>query len=198
VISGIQGASSLNTDMLLMMRERMFARADQNGDGAIDKAELQQVADEMSARTGLSINVEESFAAMDASGDGLIDSAEFFQPPPPPAERQDQNVRESMFSRADLNGDGVIDKAELQQMADEMSARTGMSIDLEASFAAMDTNGDGQIDETEFPQESPPPMGPPPAEQASSDTPTQQSDLIKSLFSILSASSASQDLSILA
>lgn len=79
MISSVQGASSLSTNMLPKMQERMFVRADQNGDGAIDKAELQQLADDMSKRTGMSIDLEASFASMDANGDGQIDATEFPQ-----------------------------------------------------------------------------------------------------------------------
>ena len=87
MISGIQGNMNVSTDMMEQMRDKMFARTDANGDGQIDKAEMEEFAAHMAERTGQSASVEDIFASADSDGDGLISKTEFkaMRPPKPPA-----------------------------------------------------------------------------------------------------------------
>ncbi|MCP4569861.1 MAG: EF-hand domain-containing protein [FCB group bacterium] len=87
MISGIQGNMNVSADMMAQMRDKMFARTDANGDGQINKAEMEDFAAHMAERTGKSMNVDDIIAAADSDGDGLISKTEFgaMRPPKPPA-----------------------------------------------------------------------------------------------------------------
>jgi len=49
-----------------------FKQIDTDGNGGVDKAEFQVIADKISAATGQQINVEELTKSYDANGDGLL------------------------------------------------------------------------------------------------------------------------------
>lgn len=57
--------------------EKIFEKADANGDGTLDKAEFESFTDRISQRTGQTIDAEEAFAATDTGEDGTIDIDEF-------------------------------------------------------------------------------------------------------------------------
>lgn len=95
--------------------EKMFQKADLNGDGRIDQGEAEQMRD---AR----------FARMDVNGDGVVSQDEM-------AEVSKKRRAERMakrFERLDLNGDGVIQRVEFE----DGGVRR---------FEMMDANGDGAV-----------------------------------------------------
>lgn len=53
-----------------------FAKLDADGSGGIDTSELQTLTDQMSAKTGMDISVEEVSATYDADNDGLLNQEE--------------------------------------------------------------------------------------------------------------------------
>jgi hypothetical protein len=97
MVSGIQGMSSISSDMMAQMKEKMFAKLDSDGDGQIDLATL---AEEMQARTAEAdsetnavsdrpdpfADLYEALTAADTNGDGAVSQAEFdaMEPPAPP------------------------------------------------------------------------------------------------------------------
>ncbi|MFH2055334.1 MAG: EF-hand domain-containing protein [bacterium] len=121
MVEGISGMSQPSIAMIQQMREQMFARTDQNGDGGIDKTELQQMIEQMPKHGGQAPDVEELFSAADTNGDGTLDATEFAAiGPPPPGDRFERSSEsqdlEEMFAAADTNGDGVIDATEFAAM----------------------------------------------------------------------------------
>jgi hypothetical protein len=82
MISGIQSGSTMSTDMMAQMREKMFAKLDPDGDGQIDLSKLQAEAAEKGDDVRFSEMVEHLTAA-DTDGDGMVSQAEFEQMEPP-------------------------------------------------------------------------------------------------------------------
>ena len=56
--------------------EKRSARVDENGDGAVDKAEFSVMAERMQERKGVSIDVDTAMAEMDTDGDGSLSQEE--------------------------------------------------------------------------------------------------------------------------
>jgi hypothetical protein len=110
--------------MMQQMQQRMFAMADQNADGGIDQAEMQEMADMMAERTGQSVDdISERFSAADANGDGLIDETEFaaMKPPEPPAGGPPGKMSMSI--------DGQNDTLEsLLEMLDDSDDKSGIDL----------------------------------------------------------------------
>jgi len=99
------------------MRERMFGRADANGDGAIDKEEAEKMAERMGrggpggqggpgGRGGG--DFVQRLMGLDRDDDGKVAKDE-----------APQWMQERMFDRADANGDGFIDKQEAEKMGEQ-------------------------------------------------------------------------------
>ena len=103
MISGISGSGgyppTIDAATMQQRKEEMFARVDTNGDGGIDKAELQVMLDKMAERDGQTRDVDELFTQFDVNGDGSLDQTEMdamhelfmeemkasgSMPPPPP------------------------------------------------------------------------------------------------------------------
>ncbi len=83
MMNGISGSSGYFAQQMSMqgMRQRpgseeRFNKLDADGNGGVDQAELQTMADNISAKTGQEINVEEASATYDANNDGLLDRDE--------------------------------------------------------------------------------------------------------------------------
>jgi len=119
------------------MRQNMFKKMDQDGDGAISKSECQTAADTMSKETGLSITADEMMSIFDLNQDGAITKAEQTEASP----TWEQHM-------ADL-----MDAAGMSRMGPPPpppDAAGDLSELLSKIFAAMDTNGDGVVDQTEY------------------------------------------------
>lgn len=120
-----------------------FAKADKNGDGAIDMLELSLAITEAHARRGMQgPNRGQNFKRMlkliermDTNQDGRIDKAEW-------------KGRPETFANLDANQDGAITKDELESVAKRVAgwrSRSG-----EALFRRMDANEDGKIERDEW------------------------------------------------
>ncbi len=181
MISSISSTTgSYGMGSLKEMQERMFQKADSDGDGQISKAELSSMrangprggpsADEMFTNLDTdqdgSISREESDAALERMREDMSQGAKMFfgrsdkasQPP------SLEEMQEEMFTRADANGDGTIDADELAAMAAN-GPEGGPS--GEELLARLDTDGDGVVSRAEsdagieeMHQKRPP--GPPP------------------------------------
>jgi len=90
MLSGIEHGSSLSSTDLLSrmteMRTQMFAKADSNGDGALDEAEFEGLVSS-SPKAGLfeqsGQSTSDAFAKLDSDGDGLITTSEAEAARPP-------------------------------------------------------------------------------------------------------------------
>nr|MBN2276690.1 EF-hand domain-containing protein [candidate division Zixibacteria bacterium] len=97
MISEVQSNMSMSSDMMLQMREEMFAKIDLNGDGQLDQDEIQQMMNQRPAPSEHALNAEEFLAQVDTDGDGVISKEEFeaMEPPKPPT-----------YNLADIMGEG--------------------------------------------------------------------------------------------
>ncbi len=80
MISGINDGSSFMRNMGMgAMRPdpaERFNKADANGDGGLDKSEMQTVLDKVSEMSGQDINVDNVFSEFDADEDGVLSEQE--------------------------------------------------------------------------------------------------------------------------
>lgn len=104
-----------------------FERADANGDGKIDQAELTAVR-------------EARFARLDADADGTISADELDRQVARMQRRamMAEGMADGAFDRLDANGDGVVTRAEF------VEGRTAPILEL------ADRDGDGAISRDEF------------------------------------------------
>jgi EF hand domain-containing protein len=79
-MNGINGSNCCQGQMQGMQRRQgqgeRFNKLDADGNGGIDQAELQTMADRISEITGQQMNVAEVSEANDANNDGLLDKNE--------------------------------------------------------------------------------------------------------------------------
>jgi Ca2+-binding EF-hand superfamily protein len=130
--------------------QTLFDKIDQNGDGAIDKAEMESIL----SKNGPS--VEDIFTKLDSDQDGVIGKNEYQeapskmrsqQPPgPPPVGHMGAPSPEEIFNRMDQDSDGSITKEELKSVMAQMP-QNGPSVD--EIFEEVDTDKDGVISRSE-------------------------------------------------
>ena len=131
-IGGIGGGGG-NFPSPSEMRQIMFNRMDQDGDGVISKSEFDTDAEKRAEKTGQSLDADKIFAAIDTNQDGVIDKSEndaalesMFPPPPPPASANGlSEILDKIFAAMDTNKDGVIDKSEYEAAMEQMEAGRG-------------------------------------------------------------------------
>ncbi|WP_158277409.1 EF-hand domain-containing protein [Opitutus sp. ER46] len=107
------------------MLQKLFARIDQDGDGAITAEEFTAAMEkrrgpeaEKTAET--TSDAASAFSAADEDGDGLVSESEFRTameamrgqgnppPPPPPAEEEGKGFVNDLFAELDSDGDGAV------------------------------------------------------------------------------------------
>ncbi len=98
-----------------------FERCDKNGDGKIEKSEMQQIFNE---------KADKIFAKRDKNKDGVITKDEM-----------ERKTPEQRFAEHDINGDGKIDQEEMAKFREARSKK---------HFEMKDKNNDGYIDQSEF------------------------------------------------
>jgi len=77
-ISGLEGMlSPMDWRQMPPDREKIYAQADANGDGTLDKAEFGSFIDRLSQKTGAKVNADDAFTITDSNEDGVIDADEF-------------------------------------------------------------------------------------------------------------------------
>ena len=97
-------------------RGGLFANADANGDGALDRDELLARANERAAQ-----GIDRMMQRADADGDGLITQAELDAL----QETRRAQGRAQMFERFDTDGDGSITQAEFDDAVGQFRQRHG-------------------------------------------------------------------------
>lgn len=164
MVGAIQSGSSLSSDMLAQIRERMFARLDTNGDGQIGAEEL-AAESQSNSQDRIPADLVDCLNKADSNGDGTISKEEFDsmtlpEPPGKPPKGFDQTViarmREQMFSDLDTNGDGQIDADEIAAITTKTGDSDGMAADLADRISILDSDGDGVISREEFESMTPP------------------------------------------
>jgi collagen type III alpha len=90
-----------------------FDRIDTNGDGALDKAEIEASRQRRGSGGGRGSGGPRDLMQMDANGDGKVTKEEV-----------PEGMRD-FFDRIDANGDGAIDRAEADEMRKRFSAGGG-------------------------------------------------------------------------
>jgi Ca2+-binding EF-hand superfamily protein len=146
----INGVANGSAQSESTMRQEMFRRADQDGDGAVTREELTKVVSARGPRTG-GVNLDELLSQIDTNEDGAIDETEHDEfmttmsskrpRRPSPAE-----VAQKLFEKADTDGDGKLTQAEMMSALPKASA----SSHVEALFKDADQDGDGVISQSEL------------------------------------------------
>jgi Ca2+-binding EF-hand superfamily protein len=153
--------------------QQLFGKLDANGDGAIDTSELKTFADDISGKTGVTVDASSLMTALDSDGNRSVSSTELKD-----------------------NGKALFDQLRQQLMGSQLQA-TSQPPDADEMFSSMDTDGDGSISKSELDSFLPQladgsangPHGPPPAQsQDSSDTSDIISKLVASLIAQYGAS----------
>ncbi len=173
-INGVSGTGNPWAALNTQRQARMFAKADSDGSGSVDKAELSTVLSKISEKTGVSLdgNIDDTFSKMDSNGDGSLSSDELAQGmqslmPPPPSTMDFAQGRgdasggdksDDLFAKIDTNGDGSIDKTEMAAFTDKMkkahadkdASGTTNASGSDDFFSKLDTDGDGKLTQAEF------------------------------------------------
>lgn len=134
------------------MQAKVFAKVDGNGDGGIDKAELQSMVSKISAKTGTSAasssagaNLDKVFSQLDSNTDGKIDSVEMGKGMKNLAQAMAPNTMAFAQSRgASMPGNATSNGAGRVQGPQDLDPANSKDL-----FAKVDTNGDGSIDAAE-------------------------------------------------
>jgi Ca2+-binding EF-hand superfamily protein len=176
-ISSVGSAKSAWADMsssrASAMKERMFAKADADGNGGVDKAELQSLLDKISKKTGTTAaDAQTQLSKMDGDGNGSLSKDELdtgmksLMPPPKSTVEfaqqhsadKDAAVSE-LFSKLDADGSGGLDATELKSLTDKSAvdganasgSASSLSAEADAAvFKALDTDGDHLINKEEL------------------------------------------------
>ncbi len=162
-ISG--GGGGYNMPSISEMRQRMFTRMDQDGDGVISKTECETAASEMSQKTGLSITADQMMSIFDLDQDGVITQAEQTEasptweehmkglmetagikpmgPPPPPPEMGGElsELVKEILAAVDTDGDGAISQTEYDAAMQQLGV--GQESDATSSTASTSTEETG-------------------------------------------------------
>lgn len=130
----------------------MFKRLDVSKDGRLQKDELKQGLNELSAYFGYDNNFDfdELFKIMDADGSGEVDFTEFITAAIDKRALLTKENIDAAFRTFDADGNGRITKEELQAVF--ASGKTGSATTdvWQKIMADVDKNGDGEIDYEEF------------------------------------------------
>lgn len=173
-ISGVASNSNGWAAARSQMQARMFAKADADGSGGVDKTELQSMLDDISKKTGVSstastgtsgTSTDELFTKMDSNGDGSLSSDELakgMQSLMPAPSTMDFAQAHGPGGQGGPSGPGgpppssdatSYDPLDTNQDGTvseaEKAAGQAKTDALQALFKSIDTNGDNKISSTE-------------------------------------------------
>ncbi len=154
MIGGING-SMMNMQAMQQRGEQMYSKIDSDGDGSINKTELEAFSAKVSEMTGKTLNTEDAFSSFDGDGDGSLSREEMSSfmaenHPTRPSMQSMQQRGGQMYSRIDSDGDGSINKAELEAFSGKIQERTGKTLNTEEALSSFDTDGDGALNREEM------------------------------------------------
>jgi Ca2+-binding EF-hand superfamily protein len=141
----VNGVSGNGCDVTSMWQV-LFNKMDQNGDGTIDKTELESIVSE----SGL--DADDIFSKLDTDEDGTIAQTEFENalsalrtqgPPPPPLRANMEMNPEGIFNKIDEDDDGSITKGELTSFIEQNV------FDIDKIFEEVDADNNGVISRSE-------------------------------------------------
>lgn len=115
--------------------DKLFAKIDELGKGAIDGADLQSAFERI--RTEGAAGADRLFSKLDADGDGKITKSEFSGSINQLAEQLDQH-----FMRLRLHGEGALPPADAGFTKEELSSQLSS---LVGNFDKADANSDGRV-----------------------------------------------------
>lgn len=110
-----------------------FNEIDTDGNGGLDKVELSAMAKELAAKTGKTLDVDESISSYDSNSDGRLDQDEMdtmmhevLGPPPDGMGggglqmnvQSMQGFQNDLFAKLDSDGSGGINKSEFSSFAE--------------------------------------------------------------------------------
>ncbi|RJR32956.1 MAG: hypothetical protein C4567_17505 [Deltaproteobacteria bacterium] len=135
-IDAIGGGGGYNPPSISEMRQRMFTKMDQDGDGVISRGECETAAQEMSQHTGLSITADQMMSIFDLDQDGVITQAEQTEASP----AWEEHMK------------GLMETAGIRPMGPPPPPEMGGELAelVKEIITAMDTDGDGAISKTEY------------------------------------------------
>lgn len=131
-LSGVSGAASPWSSMggsSVSRQERMFAKIDSNGDGSVDKTELQSAFDAIAQKTGgTAQSADALFSKFDTNGDGKLSASEL--------STGMKSLRHKPASTVEMAG---------AQAKPAAGGPAGGASSSSASTDPLDTNGDGVV-----------------------------------------------------
>ena len=169
-MSAITGLQSTLSSYYAALNQQLFKSVDQNGDGSVSQAELEQT---FANNGGTSQAADQLYAALDPNATGSVNAQQFssglqslFTSQTQGALIQAQSDATSapasaahhgahhgghrmqqLFDSIDSNGDGEVSQSELEQ---SFSAQGLPASQADQLFAALDPNGTGSVDEQQF------------------------------------------------
>merc|ERR1712156_858028 len=115
--------------------QKMFAKADKDGDGKLTPEEWHRVLNSSGCQTSMA-EVEDFFKRMDRDYDGRPSFGEFMG---------EETPLEKVFKSMDKDGDGSVSKEEFAKLCKHLTPQQ-----IEEGFAKFDTSGDNRLDYREF------------------------------------------------
>lgn len=170
-MSTITGLGSNLGSIYAALNQQLFKSIDQNADGSVSQAELEQA---VTGNGGTTQSADQLYAALDPQGNGSVDEQQFVTglqsllssqtqgaliqaqsdapgtqgaTPHPHGDHHHGGHMQQLFNSIDSNGDGSIDQSELEQA---FSAAGGSTQEADQLFAQLDPNGTGSINEQQF------------------------------------------------
>jgi Ca2+-binding EF-hand superfamily protein len=132
----------------------MFNKVDTDGDGGISQSELDTFVQDISSRTGNNIDTTDAVATYDADKSGELSQDElksFMEATMAPSGHMmrmghgHHGHRGGLFKAIDTDGSGGISQSELDAFAQDISGKTGNTINTADALSTYDTNADGEL-----------------------------------------------------
>lgn len=140
-------------------QKSVFSEFDENQDGMLDSTELSKFAADLSEKSGQTVDTSSLTSLLDTNQDGVISEDELNAGrdkvmaqygPPKPEGIYGPPKPEEIYNKLDVNQDGSLDESEISSFADELSKRTGTTVDGKTLLSALDSDENGVISESEF------------------------------------------------
>ena len=176
-MSAITGLQSSLSSYYAALNQQLFKSIDQNGDGSVSQAELEQA---FANNGGTSQAADQLYAKLDPNATGSVDAQQFTTGLQSLLTSQTQGAliqaqsdatsaqngasgapasavhhgghhgghrMQQLFDSIDSNGDGAVSQSELEQSFTAQGLPSGQADQL---FAALDPSGTGSVDEQQF------------------------------------------------